>query len=157
MSKSIARVKAALDAAGLSIDIIETDKSTRTAAEAAEYTKCHIDQIAKSMIFKGASCGKPILFLTAGGQRVDQIKAAKVASEELSRADPAFVRQTTGFAIGGVAPVGHPKPITCFIDQHLLAFDEVWAAAGTPHHLFRIEAKILAQISNAETADFTAE
>jgi prolyl-tRNA editing enzyme YbaK/EbsC (Cys-tRNA(Pro) deacylase) len=154
MSKSLKRVRAALDAAGLLPDIRETALA-RTAQDAAEAIGCAVDQIAKSIIFCGGTSGEAILFLTAGGSRVDAGKAAAVAGEPLGKADAALVRAQTGFAIGGVAPVGHLTPIRAFMDLRLMAFDVVWAAAGTPHHVFCVEPEVLKRISNAQPADFT--
>ena len=154
MSKSLKRVRAALEAAGLTPDIRETPLA-RTAQDAADALGCGVDQIAKSIIFQGRSSGAAVLFLTAGGSRVDAAKAAALAGEELGKADAALVRAQTGFAIGGVAPVGHLNPIRAWMDTRLLEFDLVWAAAGTPHHVFSAEPRILARISNAQVSDFT--
>lgn len=154
MSKSLKRVKAALEAAGIETEIVETALA-RTAADAAHAVGCEIDQIAKSIIFRGLSSGTALLFLTAGGNRVDPAKAAKVAGEPLGKADAALIRAQTGFAIGGVAPVGHLSPIRAFADPRLLAFPKIWAAAGTPNHVFAISAPDLLRISGAQAFDFT--
>ncbi|MEY8827743.1 YbaK/EbsC family protein [Sedimentitalea sp. XS_ASV28] len=155
MSKSMKRVRAALEAAGLTPDIQETSLA-RTAQDAADAVGCALDQIAKSIIFQGKESGEAILFLTAGGNRVDEDKAASTAGEQLGKADAALVRQQTGFAIGGVAPVGHLAPIRAYMDPRLLDFDEIWAAAGTPHHVFRVSPTVLKRISNAQPSDFTS-
>jgi len=155
MSKSVRRVQSALEAAGLQIEIRQTPDETRTAEQAAAAVGCGVDQIAKSMIFQGHDSGAALLFLTAGGNRVDPAKAAALAGEALDRADPARVRAETGFAIGGVAPVGHLNPIRCFIDPRLMAFDEVWAAAGTPHHVFAIAPEALVRLTGAVPGEFT--
>lgn len=154
MSKSLKRVRAALDAAGLTPDIRETGGS-RTAQEAADAIGCALDQIAKSIIFRGEESGAAILFLTAGGNRVDATRAATLAGEPLGKADAALVRGQTGFAIGGVAPVGHLNPIRAFFDPRLGEFAEIWAAAGTPTHVFAIKPPVLLRISGAQPADFT--
>ena len=154
MSKSLKRVRAALETAGIDIDIIETPLA-RTAADAANAIGCEIDQIAKSIIFRGEDSGAAILFVTAGGNTVDGVKAAQVAGQTLGKADAALIRSQTGFAIGGVSPVGHLSPITAFFDPRLLDFDVVWAAAGTPHHVFRAKPDQLIQISGAQLSDFT--
>ncbi|WP_424986209.1 YbaK/EbsC family protein [Microbulbifer sp. S227A] len=148
------RVRAALEAAGLDPVIQETSLA-RTAQDAADAVGCALDQIAKSIIFLGEESGQAILFLTAGGNRVDETRAALAAGEPLGKADAALIRRQTGFAIGGVAPVGHLVPIRAFLDPRLLEFDDIWAAAGTPHHVFRIAPVILKQISNAQAFDFT--
>jgi len=147
------RVRAALEAAGLDPQIRETELA-RTAADAAGAIGCAVDQIAKSIIFRGADSGAAILFLTAGGNMVDADKAARVAGEPLGKADAALVRAQTGFAIGGVAPVGHLNPIRAFLDPRLQDFDTIWAAAGTPHHVFPISPADLLRLSEAQVADF---
>ena len=154
MSKSTARVRAALQAAGLDPQIRETALA-RTAADAAAAVGCTVDQIAKSIVFRGQTSGTALLFLTAGGNRVAEAKASALAGEPLGKADAALVRAQTGFAIGGVAPVGHLSPIRAFLDPRLLDFDLVWAAAGTPHHVFPIAPTDLLRISGAQAADFT--
>ncbi len=154
MSKSTARVRAALQAAGLDPQIRETALA-RTAADAAAAVGCAVDQIAKSIVFRGQTSGAALLFLTAGGNRVAEAKASALAGEPLGKADAALVRAQTGFAIGGVAPVGHLSPIRAFLDPRLLEFDLVWAAAGTPHHVFPIAPTDLLRISGAQAADFT--
>ncbi len=155
MSKSLKRVTRALQDAGLPADIQELGLA-RTAAQAAEVAGCAVDQIAKSMIFRGETSGEAILFLTAGGNQVDVTKASVVAGEPLGRADAALVRAQTGFAIGGVSPVGHLSPIRAFLDPRLADFTQIWAAAGTPHHIFPITPVDLQRVTAAQTADFTA-
>ena len=155
MSKSLKRVKRALDEAGISVDVLETGSDTSTAAQAADVAGCHLEQIAKSIIFRGENSQTAILFLTAGGNRVDSATASAFAGEELGKADAAFTRAQTGFAIGGVSPVGHLNPIRAFFDPRLLEFDVIWAAAGTPHHIFPIAPDILLKLTGAKRADFT--
>lgn len=155
MSKSLARVRAALEAAGAAAAITEMPSSTRTAAEAAAAAGCALDQIAKSIIFRGETSGHILLFLTAGGNRVDPAKAAAVAGEPLGAADAALVRAETGFAIGGVAPVGHLTPPRAFWDPRLSEFEVIWAAAGTPRHIFPIPPQRLLQITGAVPGAFT--
>ncbi len=154
MSKSLARVEAALKDAGLAAEIREMG-DTRTAADAAAAVGCEVDQIAKSIIFKGEDSGHVVLFLTAGGNRVDAEKATALAGLPLGKADAALIRSETGFAIGGVAPVGHLTEIAAFIDPRLLEFETVWAAAGTPRHVFAISPADLLRVSGARQADFT--
>jgi prolyl-tRNA editing enzyme YbaK/EbsC (Cys-tRNA(Pro) deacylase) len=156
MSKSLKRVRAALQAAGLDPQIRETALA-RTAADAADAVGCEIDQIAKSIVFRGRDSDTAILFLTAGGNRVDDRMATAVTGEPLGKADAALIRAQTGFAIGGVAPVGHLNPIRAFMDPRLLDFGEIWAAAGTPHHVFRISPLDLQRISDAHVIDFTKQ
>lgn len=154
MSKSLRRVKAALTTFGLETEILEMSAETRTAQQAADAAGCNIDQIAKSIIFRGLTSDKAILFLTAGGNKVSDTKASALAGEALGKADAALIRSQTGFAIGGVAPIGHLQPITAFIDPRLLEFALIWAAAGTPRHIFPISPAKLQQISNSQVNDF---
>jgi len=155
VSKSLNRVRAALVAAGAPVEIVEMGESTRTAAEAARAAGCGIDQIAKSVIFRGEESGHVVLFLTAGGNRVDPARAAAVAGQALGKADAALIRAETGFAIGGGAPLGHLKPVTAYFDPRLSDFDRVWAAAGTPRHIFAIAPDRLLAITGAVVADFS--
>lgn len=155
MSKSLARVIQALEAAGLPGQPIEMAAETRTAEQAAAAAGCALDQIVKSILFQGDS-GRLYLFLTAGGNRVDPQAASDLAGEPLGRADGATVRAVTGFAIGGVAPLGHLTQSPVFMDPRLLDFAEVWAAAGTPRHIFPAAPRALAQAAGARIAAFTA-
>ena len=155
MSKSLKRVRAALEATGILPDIREVGQA-RTAAEAAASVGCEIDQIAKSIIFRGENSGDALLFLTAGGNTVDGQKASRLAGELLGKADAALIRAQTGFAIGGVAPIGHLNPIRAWADPRLLEFDTVWAAAGTPRHVFPLESRLLAPMTSAQVTDFTS-
>lgn len=155
MSKSLARVSAALAAAGLDITPFEMG-DCRTAQQAAEAAGCGLDQIVKSILFAGVGSGRLYLFLTAGGNQVDPAKASALAGEGLGRADARQVREVTGFAIGGVSPVGHLTPSPEFLDPRLLDFPVVWGAAGTPRHIFPIDPRDLLRITGARQADFTA-
>ena len=154
MSKSLARVKAALQAAGEPAEVLEMAETTRTAEDAARAAGCEVDQIAKSIIFRGEDSGHVILFLTAGGNRVDPALASEVAGQPLGKADAALIREETGFAIGGVAPVGHLNPVTAYFDPRLSDFAQVWAAAGTPRHIFAIAPDRLLAITGAKPAVF---
>jgi prolyl-tRNA editing enzyme YbaK/EbsC (Cys-tRNA(Pro) deacylase) len=156
MSKSLKRVKAALEAAGVQTEVLEMTDLTKTAQQAADAAGCDLDQIAKSVIFQGMGSGEALLFLTAGGNQVDAAKASIVAGEPLGKADAALIRRQTGFAIGGVSPVGHLTPIRAFADPRLTEFDVIYAAAGTPRHIFPIEPDVLLRISHAEPTDFTS-
>ena len=155
MSKSLKRVKAAIAAAGLETEILEMAEGTRTAEDAARAARCEVDQIMKSIIFKGEESGHVVLFLTAGGNRVSAEKASMVAGQKLGKADADLIRAETGFAIGGVAPLGHLTPIRSYYDPRLLDFDVVWAAAGTPRHVFAAAPAALLAATGAEQADFT--
>ena len=154
MSKSLKRVRAALEAAGETPDIRETSLA-RTAQDAADALGCGVDQIAKSIIFRGTESNEALLFVTAGGNRVDASKATALAGEPLDKADAALIRAQTGFAIGGVSPVGHLTPIRSFLDPRLMDFEVIWAAAGTPHHVFSIAPQRLSALTGAEFVHFT--
>ena len=110
----------------------------------------------RPIIFAGQDSGRAVLFLTAGGNQVDTARASAVAGEPLGKADADLIRAQTGFAIGGVAPVGHLNPIHAFLDPRLMEFDVIWAAAGTPHHIFPIAPADLHRLTGAQLADFTA-
>lgn len=154
MSKSLKRVIAALRAAGLDIRPVEARNPTRTAQEAADALGCAVDQIGKSIIFSATQTGKAILFLTAGGNRVDPARAGAVLGQPLGKADAALIRVQTGFAIGGVSPVGHLIQTPAFLDRRLLDFDVIWCAAGTPRHNFPIDPRLLIRKFNLQPADF---
>jgi prolyl-tRNA editing enzyme YbaK/EbsC (Cys-tRNA(Pro) deacylase) len=156
MSKSVERVRAALAAAGVSVDLREMGEETRTAQMAADAVGCTLDQIAKSILFEGTGTGRLVLFVTAGGNQVDLALASALAGERLDRADARRVREVTGFAIGGVSPVGHLSPLPVWMDPRLTEFPLVWAAAGTPRHVFGITPQMLAAIAGATIAGFTA-
>jgi prolyl-tRNA editing enzyme YbaK/EbsC (Cys-tRNA(Pro) deacylase) len=142
---------AALDAAGLGTTPLEMGE-TRTARQAADAVGCELDQIAKSIVF--ARGEEVALFLTAGGRTVDADRASALAGAALARADGAFVRRVTGFAICGVAPVGHLSPGPVWMDPRLLEFATVWAAAGMPRHVFAIAPEDLRQVTGATVAEF---
>lgn len=154
MSKSLARVKQALATSGLAAQVLNPGPS-RTAEAAALACGCALDQIAKSLIFQGES-GRIYLFLTAGGRQLDPARASRVAGESLVRADAATVRRETGFAIGGVAPLGHLSPPVIYADPRLCDFAQIFAAAGTPDHVFAVEPRSLIAACGAILAEFTA-
>ncbi len=156
MSKSLKRVETALVDLGLDARVLEMPGETRTAEQAAAEAGCALDQIVKSIIFRGHDSDAAILFLTAGGNQVDPERARAVAGEGLDRADAAFVRARTGFAIGGVAPLGHLSPPRVFADPRLMAFDVVWAAAGTPRHIFSCAPGPLFAAVDAPLAEFVS-
>ena len=128
----------------------------RTAQQAADAVGCRLDQIAKSVIFAGRDSGNAILFITAGGNQVDPVRASQRAKETLGKADAALIRAQTGFAIGGVSPIGHLNPIRTFFDPRLAEFTVIYAAAGTPRHVFPINPQLLVEISNAQVFDFAS-
>jgi prolyl-tRNA editing enzyme YbaK/EbsC (Cys-tRNA(Pro) deacylase) len=144
------KVQDVLQSLGCTCRVIEFTESTRTAQEAAERAGCELGQIVKSMIFQGGSSGKAILVLTSGANRVNETLLGQHTGEPVRRAEADFVRSTTGFAIGGVPPVGHARPIETYLDEDLLRFPLVWAAAGTPNAIFEISSQELLRITAAQ-------
>jgi len=138
LSSSAQRVQAALAAHGLGQTVVELPQSTRTAAEAAAAVGCTVGQIAKSLIFRARDSSRPVLVIASGANRVDERAVAARLGEPLAKADADFVRARTGFAIGGVPPIGHSEPPVIFIDEDLLAYETIWAAAGTPNAVFTL-------------------
>jgi prolyl-tRNA editing enzyme YbaK/EbsC (Cys-tRNA(Pro) deacylase) len=153
LKASARRVQQALAARGFAFDVKEFPASTRTSAEAAAAIGCAVAQIAKSLVFRGAERGEAVLIIASGANRVDPAKAAALLGEPIERADADFVRAATGFAIGGVPPLGHDRPLVTLIDRDLLAFDEIWAAAGTPNAVFRLSPGDLSELTGGRTGD----
>jgi len=144
-------VEQALLDAGLSLDVRVLAASTRTAADAATAIGCHVGQIVKSLLFQSVEAGKPVLVLASGSNRVDEAKVSNRVGDKIIKADAEFTRECTGFAIGGVAPVGHPLKIHfVFIDEDLLHYDQLWAAAGTPHAVFSLAPADLVKLTNGK-------
>jgi prolyl-tRNA editing enzyme YbaK/EbsC (Cys-tRNA(Pro) deacylase) len=156
LSPSAQKVQDALERAGLSLEVVELPGSTRTSAEAATAVGCTVGQIAKSLVFRGTRTDRPILVICSGTNRVDEPTLAERVGEVVAKANADFVREHTGFAIGGVPPVGHPRPILCYIDEDLLQYPEVWAAAGTPHAVFRLAPADLVRISQGAVVRIAA-
>jgi prolyl-tRNA editing enzyme YbaK/EbsC (Cys-tRNA(Pro) deacylase) len=138
ITPSAQKIQNLLTELGYNLTVIEHAESTRTAQEAADRAGCLLGQIVKSLIFKGRNSGKPILVLTSGANRVDEKRVAAYAGEPVVRADADFVRAVTGFAIGGVPPLGHTQPMETYLDQDLLQYADIWAAAGTPNAIFEL-------------------
>ena len=130
--------------------VVELPQSTRTAAEAAQAVGCEVGQIVKSIVFRAAETNRPVLVVTSGANRVSEKAIAALLGEPLAKADAEFVRQRTGFVIGGVPPVGHAEPPVTFIDEDLLAYGEIWAAAGTPNAVFRLTPQDLLALTGAK-------
>jgi len=143
------KVQELLRSLGCDCTVIEFAKSTRTAQEASQRAGCELGQIVKSLIFRGQTSGKAILVLASGANRVDEAQLSRVTGETIGRADADFVRSATGFAIGGVPPVGYAQSIETYLDEDLLQFASVWAAAGTPNAIFEIPPGELLRITNA--------
>jgi prolyl-tRNA editing enzyme YbaK/EbsC (Cys-tRNA(Pro) deacylase) len=153
LSASAKKVQRALHEQGFSLQVVELPDSTRTAVEAANAIGCKVEQIVKSLIFKAKRSEKPVLVIASGGNRVDERRIETLIGEPLGKANANFVRQSTGFAIGGVPPVGHDQEIITFIDRDLLQYDEVWAAAGTPHAVFRLSPHDLERMTGGSVID----
>jgi len=151
LSSSAQKIQNLLTELGYPYQVIEHAESTRTAQEAAERAGCELGQIVKSLIFMGKS-GKPILVLASGANRVDEKKIGGYAGEKISRADADFVRRVTGFAIGGVPPIGHVEKMETYIDEDFLAYATIWAAAGTPNAIFELSAADLTAMTGGKVA-----
>lgn len=154
-SASVRRVQAEAERLGLGIEVLHLAAGTRTAEDAARACGCAVDQIVKSIVFRMAGSDRHVLFLTAGGSRVDPEAAAALVGAPLEKADAAGIRAHTGFAIGGVSPLGHLTPIATWFDPDLLAYPVIWAAAGTPHHVFSVTPGRLLEATGATPAAFT--
>jgi len=147
LSQSAQKVQQALLAMNLPCMVVELPNSTRTAVEAAQAVGCQVGQIVKSLIFMGAESRRPILVVASGINRVDETHLALLAGEAIKKADAEFARAQTGFAIGGIPPVGLANQMSTFIDQDLLAYQSVWAAAGTPHAVFELDPAFLERMT----------
>jgi prolyl-tRNA editing enzyme YbaK/EbsC (Cys-tRNA(Pro) deacylase) len=152
----VERVRAALDAAGVASPIVELPGAARTAQAAAAFLGCEVAQIANSLVFRGERTGGAVLVMSSGARRVDTARLAEVVGEPIGKADAAFVRERTGFAIGGVAPVGHATPIAAYVEKSLAGHVEVWAAAGHPHTVFRLTYAELLQITGGRPIEVAA-
>lgn len=145
LSSSALVVQAALEAHGLTCHVVELPTSTRTAQDAAQAIGTTVAQIVKSIVFKGQQSQQALLVLASGVNRVSEERLAALAGETIQKADADFVRKQTGFVIGGVPPLGHSQPLRTWIDEDLLQFSEVWAAAGNPHAVFCVNPLDLVQ------------
>lgn len=150
LSPSAQKVQDQIKSLGFDYTVIEHEESTRTAQEAADRAGCELGQIVKSLIFKGRDSGKPILVLTSGANRVDEKRISEHAGEAISRPDADFVRAVTGFAIGGVPPLGHTQKIETFIDEDFLHYETIWAAAGTPNAIFELKTPDLQKMTGGK-------
>jgi prolyl-tRNA editing enzyme YbaK/EbsC (Cys-tRNA(Pro) deacylase) len=148
-SPSALKVQAVL---GEDFEVLEFETSTRTAAEAAAAIGCTVGQIAKSLIFRAVDSGRPVLAIASGSVRVDEARLSEILGEDIGRADAAFVREQTGYAIGGVPPVGHRSQSVILIDETLLTFDTIWAAGGTPNAVFRLKPDDLVRLTGGTVA-----
>jgi prolyl-tRNA editing enzyme YbaK/EbsC (Cys-tRNA(Pro) deacylase) len=139
LSRRARQVQDALTARGFANEVVELPDTTRSAAEAAAAVGCSVEQIVKSLVFRGAETGRPLLVVAGGANRVDEATVAALVGEPVERPDADFVRARTGFSIGGVPPLGHAEELEVLVDEDLLREPEVWAAAGTPFAVFRLD------------------
>ena len=154
LNTSAQKVQDALNARGYDrCRVVEMPDSTRTAAEAAAAIGCTVAQIAKSLVFRGAESGAPVLVIASGTNRVDPQRLAGLLGEPVEKPDADYVRERTGFVIGGVPPLGHSEPLRTFIDRDLLAFEDIWAAAGTPRAVFRLSPDDLVSMTGGAVAE----
>lgn len=153
LSRSAAKVQAALNENGLQLTVRELAKSTRTAEDAARAVDCRVGQIVKSLIVRGEVSGRAYLVLVSGPNRLNLKRLAGIVDEPVAMAPAEFVRSVAGFAIGGVPPLGHPSPLLTYIDRDLLDYPQVWAAAGTPRALFTLTPDQLVQVTGGEVVD----
>lgn len=153
LSKPARRVQELLDRKGFPFDVLELPGSTRTARDAAQAVGCAVPQIAKTIIFKTAASSQPVMAVISGANRADLKKLSSHFGESITNADADFVKTQTGFSIGGVAPVRTKNPMAVYIDEDLLKFTEVWAAAGTPYAVFKLEPHQLAELTNGKVID----
>ncbi len=152
LSSSAQKVQDQIKSLGFDYIVTEHAESTRTAQEAAERAGCELGQIVKSLIFKGKSTDKPILVLTSGANRVDEKRISQYAGEAITRADADFVRAVTGFAIGGVPPIGHLQKLETYLDEDFLQYPTIWAAAGTPNAIFELKTPDLQTMTQGKVA-----
>ena len=155
LSPSARKVQEAIAALGLANRVVELPHPVRTAADAAAAVGCEVRQIAKSIIFMTRRSRRPVLVVTSGANRVNEETLATLVGEPLERAKAGFVREQTGFAIGGVPPLGHRQRLETFLDLDLMSVEEIWAAAGHPNALFRVTPEELLQMSSARVVSVT--
>ena len=155
LSPSAQKVQNALQSLGMSLHVVELPASTRTAVEAAQAIGCQVGQIVKSLVFKAKSSERPILVVASGANRVNERAIEALIGEPLGKADADFVRQRTGFVIGGVPPVGHSERLETFVDEDLFQYEEIWAAAGTPNAVFSLAPRDLAKMTGGNVIKIT--
>ena len=153
LSPSAQKVQDTLNDLGFHLQVIEFEQTTRTSAEAAQAVGCEVGQIAKSLIFKGKQSGKAILIIASGANRVDEKKIKSILGEKVEKPDADFVREQTGFVIGGVPPVGHTQKLETLIDEDLLKFEVIWGAAGTPNAVFKLTPQELVKMTGGKIAN----
>lgn len=147
---SAQKVQDAFRAQGVESEVIEMASTTRTAAEAAAALGCAVAQIAKSLVFRTRQGHDPVLVIASGANRVDEKRLTALVGESVEKADADYVRQVTGFAIGGVPPIGHSTPLKTFLDEDLLKYETLWAAAGTPHAVIQLTPAQLCAVTSGK-------
>lgn len=152
LKPSAQRVQDALRRLGFANQVVELSVTAKSAAEAAAAVGCEVAQIAKSLVFKARASGRAVLVVASGANRVDLAKVEALLGEPLDRADPDFVRERTGFAIGGIPPAGHPEPLVTLVDEDLLRHDRIWAAAGHPNAVFPLTPDELVRMTGGRVA-----
>jgi Cys-tRNA(Pro) deacylase len=150
LKPSAQKVQQALQARGLACEVVQMNETTRSAEDAARAVGCQVGQIVKSLIFEGRQSHQPILVVASGVNHVNEKTLERHVSEPVKMARADYVRETTGFVIGGVPPIGHRSQLNTFIDEDLLQYAEIWAAAGTPHAVFRLTPDQLKMITNGK-------
>jgi Cys-tRNA(Pro) deacylase len=153
MHPSAQRVQSALQELGFSGQVLELEDSTRTAVEAAQAVGCEVGQIVKSLVFRLDPAGETVLILVSGPNRVHEKHLGRLLGGSLLRPDADYVREATGYAIGGIPPIGHKTTLKTYIDEDLLKFETVWAAAGTPNAVFQITPQDLVKISSGQVVN----
>jgi len=152
LSPTAQKVQDTLHDLGFDLHVIEHAESTRTAQEAADRVGVTLGQIVKSLIFRGKSSGKPILVLTSGANRVNEKRIKEYSGEKIERADANYVREVTGYAIGGVPPIAHTQAMETYLDEDLLQYDVIWAAGGTPKAVFELTPEDLQKMTGGQVA-----
>ena len=153
LSEAAQRVQDALRAGGFTNTVLELEVPVKTSAAAAEAVGCTPAQIVKSLVFQGAASGVPLLVVASGGHRVSEARLAALVGEPIIMGPPRFVREVTGFAIGGIPPIAHARQIDTIVDAHLLTLDGLWAAAGHPNSLFALTPEELVRMTNGRVAE----
>lgn len=154
---SVQKVQRALHAAGVEAGIVMLADAARTSQQAADALGIEIGQIAKSLVFRARDSGRAVLIIASGARRVDERKVAQLIGEKIERAAPEFVRERTGYAIGGIPPLGHATPLLVLLDRSLEGYETVWGAAGHPHSVFPIAPAVLFRIAGGRVEDVAVD
>jgi prolyl-tRNA editing enzyme YbaK/EbsC (Cys-tRNA(Pro) deacylase) len=153
LARAARRVQDALEAAGLPCRVVELPASTRTARDAAAAIGCRVEEIAKTVVFRRQDRDEAVVVIASGGSRVDEARVGSAVGAPVRQAEPDFVREATGYAIGGVPPLGHEQPLLTLVDAALMVYELVWAAAGTPNAVFALTPRQLVDAAGGTVAD----